>query len=155
VSSIGDNSLVVAETGGTTTRYSLLDSTREYALEKLAERDERQRLSRAHAEFFGMLATKADKSWGATPTTELLEQLEPELDNFRGAMEWALSGSNDASLGGLLAGHLGFFWFYGGLNPEGMRWIDNALAQVAGKHPAAEATLWLARSMMVEGKPCL
>jgi len=155
LSSLVDKSLVVAETGGTTTRYRLLDSTREYALEKLAERDERQPLSRAHAEFFGMVATKADKSWGTTPTQELLEQLEPDLDNFRGALEWALSGSNDAKLGGLLAGHLGFFWFFGGLNPEGMRWIDNALAQVGGKHPEAEATLWLARSVMVEGKPCL
>ena len=155
LSSLVDKSLVVAETGGTTTRYRLLDSTREYALEKLAERDERQKLSRAHAEFFGMLATKADNNWGTTPTQELLEQLEPELDNFRGALEWALSGSNDANLGGLLAGHLGFFWFFGGLNPEGMRWIDNALAQIGGKHPESEATLWLARSFMLEGKPLL
>ncbi|HEV2037123.1 MAG TPA: NB-ARC domain-containing protein, partial [Candidatus Eremiobacteraceae bacterium] len=155
LSSLVDKSLVVAETGGTTTRYRLLDSTREYALEKLAERDERQRLSRAHAEFFGMLAIKADNDWGTAPTNDLVDQLEPELDNFRGALEWALSGSNDASLGGLLVGHLGFFWFYGGLNPEGMRWIDNALAQVSGKEPAAEATLWLARARLMEGKLAL
>jgi tetratricopeptide (TPR) repeat protein len=70
-------------------------------------------------------------------------------------LEWALNGSNDANLGGLLAGHLGFFWFFGGLNPEGMRWIDNALPQVSGKHPEAEAWLWHARSLLVEGKPLL
>src|SRR6202011_4685406 len=62
LASLVDKSLVVAETGGNVTRYRLLDSTREYALEKLAERDERQKLSRAHAEFFGMLATKAEKN---------------------------------------------------------------------------------------------
>ena len=155
LSSLVDKSLVVAETGGMTTRYRLLDSTREYALEKLAERDERQRLSRAHAKFFSMLATKADHDWGTAPTNAVVDQLEPELDNFRGALEWALNGSNDASLGALLAGHLGVFWFYGGLNPEGMRWIDNALAQVSGQQPAAEAALWLARARLLESKLAL
>jgi tetratricopeptide (TPR) repeat protein len=153
LASLVDKSLVVAETGGDVTRYRLLDSTREYALEKLA--DDRSRLSRAHAEFYGELAAKAYSRWSTTPTQEWVDELEPELDNFRGALEWTLNGSNDPSLGALLAGQLGFFWFYGGLNPEGMRWINNGLGQVSGKQPAAEATLLLARSMLVEGKPLL
>lgn len=153
LASLVDKSLVVADTGGNVTRYRLLDSTREYALEKLA--DDRERLSRAHAEFYSQLATKASHEWSTTPTGEWVSQLEAELDNFRAALEWALNGSNDPALGGLLAGQLAFFWFYGGLNPEGLRWIDNALGQVSGKQPAAEATLWLARSLLVEGKPLL
>jgi predicted ATPase/class 3 adenylate cyclase len=155
LASLVDKSLVVAETGGNVTRYRLLDSTREYALEKLTEQAELKPLSRAHADFFAELAAKAQSRWGTSPTQEWLEQLEPELDNFRGALEWALNGSNDVNLGGLIAGHLGFFWFYGGLNPEGLRWIDNALAQVGGKYPEAEAWLLHARSLLVEGKPLL
>jgi predicted ATPase len=46
----GDLVLVVADVSGTKPRFRLLDTTRAYAIEKLDESGERDRIARRHAE---------------------------------------------------------------------------------------------------------
>jgi len=45
-------SLITTATGGGMSRYRLLDTTRAYAIEKLDESGERERLARCHAEYY-------------------------------------------------------------------------------------------------------
>jgi predicted ATPase len=58
-------SLVVSDVGGMTARYGLLNTTRAYALEKLAESGEAETIARRHAGFHRDLFERAEAEWGS------------------------------------------------------------------------------------------
>jgi adenylate cyclase len=60
VAELVTKSLVVVEADSTVARYRLLDTTRTYALEKLAESGEHDRLVRRLAEYYGDLFERAE-----------------------------------------------------------------------------------------------
>ncbi|MBV9725673.1 MAG: transcriptional regulator, partial [Gammaproteobacteria bacterium] len=63
-------SLVSADVGGAVAQYRLLDTTRAYALQKLAESGELEALERGHAEHHRNLFEQAEAEWEARPTAE-------------------------------------------------------------------------------------
>src|SRR5579872_1368892 len=127
VSLLVDKSLIVAETSGETARYRLLDSTREYALEKLSESGERETVERQHAEFYRKLAQEAGELYFRAAPPTWLADVQLELDNFRAAMDWGLAERRDPILAGSIAGALGDFWFEAGLVGVGLRSVNAAL----------------------------
>jgi predicted ATPase/class 3 adenylate cyclase len=147
--SLVDKSLVVADTGGNLARYRLLESTREYGLEKLTASGERERLTRRYAEYFLGVAQEADRNLDTMPLSEWRARLDPELENFRAVLEWSLDKARDAALGGAVAGALEMFWWHGGLEAEGRRWIGAALSQLGdGAHPEVETRLRKALALL-------
>ena len=130
IASLVDKSLLVADTTGDHERYRLLESTREYGLEKLTLRGEREPLARRYAERFLGVALEADRKLDSMPLSEWLARLDPDVENFRAVLEWALDQRRDAALGGAVAGALEMFWWHGGLEAEGRRWIEMALGQI-------------------------
>ncbi|MBV8333341.1 MAG: adenylate/guanylate cyclase domain-containing protein, partial [Candidatus Eremiobacteraeota bacterium] len=91
-----DKSLVSPEIVGDETRYTLLESIREYAREKLAEAGEVDALSRAHAAAFTDFAERLDGALETMAEAAWVAQAKPELENWRGALTWALGGENDS-----------------------------------------------------------
>jgi predicted ATPase/class 3 adenylate cyclase len=151
LTSLTDKSLVVADTSGEHERYRLLESTAAYALEKLAL-GERARLARRHAEYYRVQADAADERSGTSSTLAWVVSVDLELDNYRAALEWALTHRNDAVVGGAIAGSLSKLW-YAGLAVEGRYWIELALEQVSdAEHPRIAAKLWLALSYFSSGR---
>jgi predicted ATPase/class 3 adenylate cyclase len=136
VASLSDKSLVVADTTGDQERYRVLESTRQYALGKLEASGERERLARRHADYFLDAARKADASFGAVPLSEWLARLEPEVENFRATMDWALGRGQQVALGGSVASALVMFWWHGGAEAEGLRWINAALDKIDEREQA-------------------
>lgn len=109
-----DKSLVVAEAGEEDAlRYRLLETIRQYGMEKLAEFGEAERVRRRHAEYYLALAEEvapAPSGQGAW-----LRRLKTEQDNFRAALSWSLNPeavAENAELGLRLAVALGQrrFW---------------------------------------------
>ena len=140
LASLTDKSLVVADTTGEHERYSLLESTRAYALEKLTAGDAHERLARRHAEYFRDQAHKADESYGAG---SMAVSLALELDNYRAVLEWALKDGHDLVLGGAVAGGLHGLWSVEGLAVEGRYWIGMAQSGLdEPAHPQVAARLW-------------
>ena len=153
LSSLTDKSLVAAETGAAQERYRLLESTRAYALEKLAVADEVELMARRHSEYFRNQAQAADLRYGEGSTRAWLSSIEIELDNYRAALEFALSDRRDVELGGGLAGALERLWFDGGLTVEGRYWIARAQAGLdESAQPQVAARLWRALSVLSDGK---
>src|SRR5579872_744698 len=143
LSSLTDKSLVVADTAGEQERYHLLESTRAYALEKLAGTGERERLARRHAEYFRDQGRDADKRYGTGSTLAWFADVEQELDNYRAALEWGLSQAHDVALGATIAGALEQLWYRGGLVVEGRYWIEPALERLdVAENPEIAARLW-------------
>jgi len=150
ISSLVDKSLVVVEMATKNERYRLLDSTWQYALEKLNETGESERINRRHAEFFLQMAKSAEVTWEVTPTHHWVATLRPELDNFRAALGWALTKKNDVVLGASLESGLSEFWYAQGMSLEGIRWTRLAL-ELDSTIPTATARLWLSLSKFGTG----
>ena len=92
-------SLVTREGDGAVARYRLLETTRDYAREKLDEAGERQLLARRHAEYYCELFERAETEWENRPRAEWMSEYQPKIDNLRAALDWAFSPDGDASIG--------------------------------------------------------
>jgi non-specific serine/threonine protein kinase len=135
LSSLVDKSLVLAEVVGGDTRYRLLESTRQYALEKLRDADEENTAARAHACAFVTLAEELDDAYDTMPDRAWFAQVEPELENFRAARSWAFGARGDVLLGQRLAGALRGAWHSFG-KAEGRRWVQAAQQRVTPATPS-------------------
>ncbi|HEY2189425.1 MAG TPA: winged helix-turn-helix domain-containing protein [Caldimonas sp.] len=100
-----DKSLVVADDADPP-RYRLLEVTRAYALERLTEAGEADRLSARHADaVWGLFrqaeVAKNEQIRGALSMAEFLQRLAPEVDNLRAARAWSNgpSGSRPLAIG--------------------------------------------------------
>jgi len=140
IASLADKSLMVVDTSGNEERYRVLESTRQYALGKLAASGEHERLSRRHADYFYSFARHPERGFGAVPLSEFLARVELELENIRAAMDWALVKDQEVALGASLAAALQMFWWHGGVEAEGLRWIELALRKIDEDQEPAVAT---------------
>jgi predicted ATPase/class 3 adenylate cyclase len=129
VSSLLDKSLLRQEEGqGAEPRFVMLETIREFALEKFEESDDSESIKHAHAEYFLAMAEQAEpKLWGQEDAA-WLDLLEREHDNMRAALSRALEfESAEPAL--RLAGALRWFWNMGGYYGEGRSWLEEALAK--------------------------
>jgi predicted ATPase/DNA-binding SARP family transcriptional activator len=125
-------------------RYRMLETIREYALERLQQHSDAEQLRRRHAEHFCAVAERAaEKLRAGEPSSEVYARIETDLDNIRAALRWAHSAAPELML--LLAGTLKLFWRVRGHLSEGRRWLDEALAH------SAEATPGRARALEAAG----
>jgi predicted ATPase/class 3 adenylate cyclase len=150
ISSLADKSLIVVDTSGNQERYRVLESTRQYALAKLRASGEHERLARRHADYFCSFAHQPETKFGAIPLNEWLAILEPDMENFRATMDWALVKGRDVSLGASVAVALGMFWWHGGIEAEGLRWIQLALHKIdEAQEPGVAVQLRQALSLLM------
>ena len=135
ISSLVSKSLEIAETvGRPQARYRLLETIREYALEKLEEAGESTRLRDRHLNHYLTRAEEAGPKLGDAYQQLWLNWLEGEHDNLRAALAWALeSGQIEAGLRIAIA--IIRFWEIRGYVQEGQVWFERLLAQVDERIP--------------------
>ena len=121
-----DKSLVIAENVGGRTRYRLLETVRQYALEKLGESGEADDIRGRHRDHYAAMAERLDAP-AATSKEHLVEQAEIEIDNLRAAFVWSRE-NNDFTGALALASSLQPLWVVRGRVAEGAAWLDSALA---------------------------
>lgn len=125
VTSLVDKSLVVPNVASST-RYRLLETIRQFARASSDERGESVPASNDHAAYFGRVAGTAYEEFDTRLPPGWLERLSPDLDNFRAALEWTLSGGGDRHLGAQLAGDCGPVFLRLVLLREGLQWCERA-----------------------------
>jgi non-specific serine/threonine protein kinase len=123
-------------------RFGLLETIREYGLERLEQHWERQDVSRRHAAYFLTRAEAAPNPLDGRQQVHWLDTLEAEHDNLRSALRWAVEHDVETAL--RLAGALGIMWFVRGYLSEGRRWLELVLARGSAASTAARAKahLW-------------
>jgi len=131
-------------------RYRILETVRQYCLEKLNETGLEKTARRQHAFFFASLAEKAEKQLRGPEMQIWFDRLEIEHDNFRAALEWSLTYES-AELYFRFAGALGIFWHRGYLN-EGYAWLELLMSNGKDAPPelrvrAIAPASWLARDL--------
>jgi predicted ATPase/DNA-binding CsgD family transcriptional regulator len=130
LSSLIDNSLV--HRNGE--RFGMLETIREYALERLDERGDTNVCRNAHAAHYLALAVEAEPELTGRDQLTWLRRVESDHDNLRAALRYSVdSDSGETAL--RLASSLWAFWLARGYLGEGRRWLEQAL-EVGGAAPA-------------------
>jgi len=145
-----DKSLVIVEgDSASSPRYRLLETTRAFALERLAAEGTTLEWLRRHAEVTLAIFERAHRDiMAGVPSARMIDRLAPELDNLRGALRWASEEGGDeriavALFGAAVAGQGHFH--YVALGAETWRWRDVLRQRVDASIPAASAArFWLA-----------
>jgi predicted ATPase len=119
--------------GETEPRFSLLETVREYAGERLIAEGADGDVRRRHAEYFLSFAERAEGMLGGPRQALWLAALEVEHDNFRAALAWSVGGQPETHV--RLAAALARFWHVRGHVTEGCRWLEGAI-DVAADLPA-------------------
>jgi predicted ATPase/class 3 adenylate cyclase len=133
-------SLVVADTDENAgTRYRLLETTRAYALEKLAEAGESGETERRHATFMRDLFDRAYTEWRTTPDVEWRNTYLPERDNLRNALDWAFGPNGDKEIGIEIAGTSAEMWNQLSLVAEARLRIETMAPHVDDELPSPVA----------------
>ena len=153
LSSLTDKSLILAETGGDSERYRLLESTRAYAIERLSDTGDHGTFARRHAEFYRDFANAAKAEHRGRPAESWLDRQEPETDNLRSALTWSLRYGNDLVLGAAIAGSGVRLWQAMGLSAEARKWATLALERLPkAAPPDLQADLLLAHALLGSGE---
>lgn len=125
LASLVDKNLARRVDAGGESRFEMLETIREYGLDRLAQSGEESVIRRRHAEHW----IEAGERLSATlPAQQAVStrHLEYDHDNVRTAFAWALQ-SGDADTGLRLATALRDFWRLSGHVKEGLRWLTELL----------------------------
>jgi predicted ATPase/class 3 adenylate cyclase/DNA-binding CsgD family transcriptional regulator len=135
-----DKSLVVADDSGGRTRYRLLETVRQYALEKLGESGEADAVRARHRDHYTALAAVLDAP-ARSDYEQRIDQAEAEIDNLLAAFGWSRENS-DTELALTLASSLQPLWQARGRLREGLTWFDAALADLDAHHLGVATVVW-------------
>jgi predicted ATPase/class 3 adenylate cyclase/DNA-binding XRE family transcriptional regulator len=108
-------------------RYRLLETVREYGLERLEAAGEVAMVRDRHFAWYLALVEEAEPRLRGPEQGIWLARLEREHDNLRAALRWTLE-RGEAERGLRLAGALWRFWYVRGHVREGRQWLDELLA---------------------------
>jgi predicted ATPase/DNA-binding SARP family transcriptional activator len=143
--SLADKSLVSVDRSSIPTRYAMLESTREYGLERLAERGEERAMRERHARGFLALAQALDTRFDTTPDRDWMVEADLSQGNWIAAMSWSLGapdGDRDVARRILCTRAP---WADNAARPR--RWLTLALEGIdENTDPSVAASLWLKRA---------
>lgn len=152
LSSLVDKSLLEVTRIGEESRYRMLDSVHFFASEKLIETGEFTAMARAHAQWMATLAENAHETWREVSISSYVAEFGAEIDNARGALDWALNDGTDedALLAARIVGGLRLLWIVLGRKRECLRWAEAAVKRTdTERHPLVAARLMRAYVQLV------
>jgi predicted ATPase/class 3 adenylate cyclase len=125
-------------------RFSMLETIREFAAERLGAVDE---VRRRHAEYFIRLAEESEGKHHGPAQEQLRRRFRTEWDNIRAALAWTVE-RNELELGLRLAGGLTMIWLDRNHAVEGVAWFRTLLERDGSVAPAVRARGLMIASMI-------
>jgi predicted ATPase len=128
LASLVDKSLVQSQETGAEPRFVILETIREFGLDRLREDDDQGLTTeQAHAGYFLSLAEQALAGLVGSQQESWLARLDSEDGNIRAALTWSLEhGATETAV--RLARALWRYWSTRGRLIEGRTWLERALA---------------------------
>jgi len=145
-----DKSLVLLEGRAGTMRYRLLETTRDYARQRLAASGRAAEACAAHLHWFTGHARSMESELEGPLQDKCLDALAREHDNFRAALDWA-ARCGEVEQVATLALALNRFWEVRGYLTEGRAWLELA-ARGAVDNPALAAKCHNAAGVLAHHK---
>ena len=143
-------------------RLGMLETIRQYALERLGQAGDLDDTRRRHAEYHAEFAERVGGQLRGPAHLTSLDRLEAEHDNLRAALAWSLNipapgsaGDGERAVTSLrLVQPLGPFWYRHGHATEGRRWLERAIALASDQAgaPLAKVACWLGTMVLQQGE---
>ncbi len=138
LTSLVDKSLMrCAEESDRETRFDMLETIREYGVERLEECGEASLIRRRHAHWAMALVESGEAALTGGEDAPWLTRLASENGNIRAALDCAL-GSKEAKIGLRIAGSVWRFWQQRGHLAEGRATLERLLALPEAAGPSLE-----------------
>jgi predicted ATPase len=144
-----DQSLIRQVEGvGGEPRFFMLETIREYALERLAEAGELGQAQERHLAYYLSLAERANSQRGIV-FERWYERLAAEPNNLRAARLWSRTAASGAEAELQLVGALWWFYVTMGYASEARAWLEAALERRSGVAPAVQALALLGLGVLL------
>ncbi|WP_223838419.1 ATP-binding protein [Saccharopolyspora pogona] len=154
INALLDKSILFREEHGSQTRYRMLDTIREYGMQRLAESGQETMLRRRHRDWVQGLAAQADAELFGPRQGRWLIQLVTEQANLRAALEFCVAEPHEVTAALRILKQTLFFWFVIGLPGEGRYWIERALERVQQPGLTRAWAMWAATHLAcLQGDP--
>jgi predicted ATPase/DNA-binding CsgD family transcriptional regulator len=140
-----DKSVLTRTAAEQTARYTMLETIRQFGLDRLAGGDSETRLRRRHRDHYLALAEQCDRESCGPSQPQWVGWLAAERANLFAALDFCLSEPGESRTGLRLSAALWFYWMACGLVRDGRHWLDRLLAA------DTEASHERARALMVDG----
>ncbi len=148
IGSLVDQSLVQPVMSSGEPRFSMLETIREYAAERLQDSGEREVARRRHSEFFRALAEEGEPHLVGPGQGVWLDRLEAELDNLRAALDYACE-QRQGETALRLATATYVFWDKRGYWEECLARLDAALSMGTSCLPETRAKALYQAGMVI------
>jgi predicted ATPase len=150
LASLIDHNLLRQVSTASGSRYAMLETIREYALERLETLGAEEAARRLHGDYYVALAEQLRPELERGQQTAV-DRIETELDNFRAALAWAQSADGELAL--RLAASVKTFWFLSTRLAEGRLWLASVLERShEASHELAAVTAELGRIHVLLGE---
>ena len=124
ISTLIDNSLLQqVDPSKDETRFAMLGTIREFALEKLEMMPEAAQVHSRHADYYQSLTESAAPELKGPSQQHWLDRLEQDYDNIRTAVQWSLQ-SGQVERAAAIGWHLWYFWWNRGHHTEARYWME-------------------------------
>jgi predicted ATPase/DNA-binding CsgD family transcriptional regulator len=148
VAGLVDKSILQAEETSGSMRYRMLETIREYGVERLAALSAQGDLRDRHRNYYRTLAERSEREWFGPRQVTWAASLGLDHANLRAALESCLLQPT-AETGLAFASTLWFYWSCCGYLGEGRHWLDQLLALDRGRTRSRSRALWAAGSLAV------
>jgi predicted ATPase/DNA-binding winged helix-turn-helix (wHTH) protein len=130
-------------------RYRLLETLRLYGAEQLLASGEAEVAAERHARHFQAVFDEAELCWEQTPEPDWIARYQPELDNLRSALEWALADPSRLGLAMALAASGALLLTDMSLIAEARKYVDRAIPLIDDATPATSTARLLMRAAIL------
>ena len=130
LTSLADKNLILTEEHKGATHYRMLETIRQYALDRLRETDEEARWRNRHFGWVLELAEESFKPLTGPDQNLWLDRMAPELDNFRAALRWAIEHKLPDAF--RMAPNLSRWWVKRAHLTEAREWFSRLLDIIPG-----------------------
>jgi predicted ATPase/DNA-binding winged helix-turn-helix (wHTH) protein len=118
-------------------RFNMLETVREYALERIEAAGDATPVRARHAEYFTEFAERLEPLLTSPGRRPALAQLRAELNNLRVAFAFAIRERSGTPWPLRMAAALPWMWYFGGQFSEGRGWLRLALELPDHEQPVA------------------
>jgi predicted ATPase/DNA-binding CsgD family transcriptional regulator len=144
-----DKSLVVVDEHRGEAWYRLLETIRQYAVDRLDAAGERDAARERHLDHFLALGEATEPELEGPDQDANLDRLEAEHDNFRAALDWGLA-LPDPGRGRRLAAALVWLWYKHGHGDEGLDIIQRAIDRAPDDRSSVQARLLVSAAALAQ-----
>jgi predicted ATPase/DNA-binding CsgD family transcriptional regulator len=143
IAGLVDKSILARTQWGPLARYKMLETVRQFGLERLAETGSEVAIRLRHRDYYLGLAQQCDDESCSLRQLDWAERLPAERPDLFAALHFCVNEPGEARAGLRMGAALWFYWIASGFVRDGRHWLDRILAADTEPTPERARALWV------------